>query len=100
MKRFYKNEDEKIYCINFNKYRNFLNAKIWYIFEKALFLSIVGGKCGSNDKKEESKKEDSIDILKTLAFIKNMKEYQRNTKLFSRQIWLKKRKVNNFDSKI
>ena len=51
-------------------------------------------------KKEESKKEDSIDILKTLAFIKNMKEYQRNTKLFSRQIWLKKRKVNNFDSKI
>ena len=43
--------NEKIYCIERNKYRKFVNPKISYIFQKALVLSIICSKCGSNNQR-------------------------------------------------
>ena len=54
---------KKTYCNNCSKYRKFKNNKI-YIFDKALVLSIICGKCESND--EKIFKDVSIEILKIL----------------------------------
>ena len=53
------------------KYKKFNNLKLWYIFEKTLFLSIICSKCGSKDEKI-FKKEELIEILKPLGLIKNI----------------------------
>ena len=42
---------KKIYCIKCNKYTKFKVPKISYIFNKTLVISIICGKCGSNDEK-------------------------------------------------
>ena len=62
---------KSIYCIKCNKYRKLKNPKVSYILDKTLVLSITCDKCGSNDQKI-FKKEESIEILKTLGLIKNI----------------------------
>ena len=42
---------KKIYWIKFNKYRKFQNPKISYVFDETQVLSIICGKCSSNDEK-------------------------------------------------
>ena len=64
---------KKIYYINCSKYRKFKNPEVSYIFNKMLVLSVICDKCASNDKKI-FKEEESIEILKTLSLINNMKE--------------------------
>ena len=68
---------KKVYCIKCRKYRKFKNTKISCIFDTTLVLSIICDKCSSNDK-EVFKKEESIEILKTLGLINNVEEYQMN----------------------
>ena len=42
---------KKIYCLDCNKYKKFLNPKISYVFDKALVLFIIFSKCGYNNNK-------------------------------------------------
>ena len=63
---------KKIYCITCNKYRKFETPKILYIFDKTLVLSIICDNCGSNDE-NIIKEEESIEVLKYLGLINNMK---------------------------
>ena len=62
---------EKLYCVICGKYRKFENLKISYIFEKALVLSIICGKCGNEDEKI-FKEEESTEILKILGLTENI----------------------------
>ena len=38
-----------MYCTKCNKYGNIVNPAISYFFDKALVLSIICSKCGSNN---------------------------------------------------
>ena len=53
---------KKTYWIKCNKYRNFKNSKISYIFDETLILSIVCDKCGSKDEKrfKDLKKKNQL----------------------------------------
>ena len=62
---------KKIYCVILGKYREFKNAKISYMFEKTLVLSIICSKCEDEDEKI-FKEEESNEILKILGLIKNI----------------------------
>ena len=64
---------KKIYFIKCVKYKKFKDPQISCIFDKALVLSIICDKCGSNDEKL-FKEEESIEILKILGLINNMNE--------------------------
>ena len=66
---------KKICCIICGKYKKFKNAKISYIFKKALLLSIICSKCGSKDE-NIFKDVESIEILKVLDLIVNIEAYQ------------------------
>ena len=68
----------EMYCNICNKYRKFKNPKISYI-SKEEDLSIVYSKCG-NEYIKIFKKEDSTEILKILAVITNIEEYQKLSK--------------------
>ena len=57
------------------------------MFDETQVLSIICGKCSSNDEKIFKGKE-SIEILKILGIINNMNEYQMIMKLFKK--WVKK----------
>ena len=63
----------KIYCSVCNKYRKSKNSKISYVFYKTLGLSIVYSKCGQEYKKI-FRKEESIEILKIIGLVTNIKE--------------------------
>ena len=56
-----------IYCINWNKYRNFKSPKISWIFNETLILSIICDKCGRNNDTIFKGKE-YIEILKTTGW--------------------------------
>ena len=56
-------------CIIYGKYRKVENPKISYIFKKRLVFSIICCKC-KNDDEKIFKKEESIEILKTLGLFK------------------------------
>ena len=62
---------KKLYCVICGKYRKFKNPKISYIFEKALVLTIIYSKRKNEDGKT-LKEEKSIEILKSLALLKNI----------------------------
>ena len=62
---------KKIYCVILGKCRELKNAKISYMFEKTLVLSIICSKCEDEDEKI-FKEEESNEILKILGLIKNM----------------------------
>ena len=62
---------KKLYCIICGKYRKFEKPKISYLLEKTLFLSIICGKCKSEDEKL-FKEEESIEVLKILGLIENI----------------------------
>ena len=62
---------KKIYCVILSKYRELKNAKISYMFEKTLVLSIICSKCENEDEKI-FKEEESNEILKILGLIKNI----------------------------
>ena len=63
---------KKLYCVIFGKYRKLAKPKILYLFEKTLVLSIICSKCKNEDEKIFKEKE-SIEILKTLGLIENVK---------------------------
>ena len=69
---------KKIYCIKFNKYRKLKSSRISYIFDKTLVVHIICDKCGSKDE-EIFKEEKSIEMLKVLSLINNIKEQQMKT---------------------
>ena len=62
---------KKLYCIICSKYRKFEKPKISYLLEKTLVLSIICSNCKNEDGKL-LKEEESIEILKILALIKNI----------------------------
>ena len=66
---------KKIYYIKFNRYRKLKSPRILYIFDKTLVLYIICDKCGSKDE-EIFKEEKSIEMLKVLSLINNMKKHQ------------------------
>ena len=67
---------KKLYCVICGKYKKFEKPKMSYLLEKTLILSIIYSKHKNEDeklfKKEESIKEESIEILKVLGLIKNI----------------------------
>ena len=67
---------KKIYCIICGKNKKFKNLKISYIFEKTLVVSIIYNKCGNEDEKI-FKEEDSIEILKILGLVNNIRVLKR-----------------------
>ena len=66
----------KIYCSVCNKYRKSKNSKISYVFNKTLGLSIVYSNC-CQEYKKIFRKEESIEILKIIGLVTNIKEYQK-----------------------
>ena len=62
---------KKIYCVILGKYRKLKNAKVSYMFEKTLVLSII---CSKREDEGEKifNKEESNEILKILGLIKNV----------------------------
>ena len=62
---------KKLNCIICDKYRKFEKAKISYLLEKTLVLSIICSKCKNEDEKL-FKEEESIEILKILGLIENI----------------------------
>ena len=62
---------KKLYCIICSKYRKFEKPKISYLLEKTLVLSIICSNCKNEDGKL-LKEEESIEILKILALVKNI----------------------------
>ena len=63
---------KKLYCFICDKYRKFENPKTSYLFEKTLVLSIICSKC-KNKYGKLFKEEESIEILRILVLIKNIK---------------------------
>ena len=70
-----------MYCARCNKYRNFQNTKILYIFSKTFLFSIF---CDNRSSKDEQifKEEESNEILKILGLINDIEEYQMNIESF------------------
>ena len=62
---------KKLYCVICGNYRKFEKPKISYLLEKTLVLSVICSKCKNEDQKL-FKEEESIEILKILALIKNI----------------------------
>ena len=62
---------KKIYCVIFGKYIKFEKAKISYLLVKTLVLSVICGKCKTEDDKIVQE-EGSIKILKIPGLIKNI----------------------------
>ena len=60
-----------MYCVICDKYRNYKNPKISYIFEKTLVLSITCSKCKRDDEKM-FKEEESIEILKIVGLVESI----------------------------
>ena len=63
---------KKLYCVICGKYRKFEKPKISYLLEETLVLSINCSKCKDEDEKLFNK-EESIEILKILGLIENIK---------------------------
>ena len=60
---------KKIYRIKCSKYREFINPKISYIFDKTLLLSVICGICDSEGE-ELFEEKKLIEILKIFGLIK------------------------------
>ena len=63
----YANE-KKTYCVEYNKYRKFVNPKISVFFDKALVLSIIYSK-GDNNNDWIFEAKESIETLKIVGLI-------------------------------
>ena len=61
-----------MYCVICGTYRKFEKLKISYLLEKTLVVSIICKKCKNEDEKLFKEKE-SIEILKVLGFIENIR---------------------------
>ena len=61
-----------LYCVNCGKYRKFEKLQMSYLLEKTLVLSIICSKC-KNDYEKFFKEEKSVEILKTLGLIENIR---------------------------
>ena len=44
-----KNETRNIFCLKCNTFTSFLNAEIYYIFNKLFAFCIICSKCGKNN---------------------------------------------------
>ena len=62
-----------MFAVNIEKFKN---AKITFIFQKSLGLSIVYSKCG-HEYKRIFKEEESIETLKILGLITNLKSIRK-----------------------
>ena len=62
---------KNLYCIICCKYRKFEKAKISYLLEKTLVLSIICSECKNKDEKL-FKEEESIEVLQILGLIENI----------------------------
>ena len=62
---------KNFYCVIRGKCRKFKNSKTSYIFEEKLVFSIICSACDIEDEKI-FKEEESIKVLRTLGFIKNV----------------------------
>ena len=67
---------KKLYFVICGNFRKFEKAKISYLLEKILVLSIMSSKCRNEDQKE-FKEEESIEILKILGQL-NIYNYFKN----------------------
>ena len=71
----------KIYCNVCNKYRKSRKSKILFIFQKNIksvyFLQKVAYYFTTREYEKVFKEEESIEILKNLGLITNIKEYQK-----------------------
>ena len=56
---------------------NFKKIKYHIFFKKTINLPIVYSKCGHEYEKIFKEKDESIEILKILRLINNIKEYQK-----------------------
>ena len=56
----------KKYCVEWSKFRKFLNSKISYIFDKILVLSIIRSTCDENNDRV-FKEEEIIQTLTVLG---------------------------------
>ena len=65
----------KVSCTKCKKYKQPNQPEIWYICDKKLLLSSIRDNCEIEDEKT-FKEEESIEELKILAWINNMKKYQ------------------------
>ena len=61
-----------MYCVICGTYRKFEKLKISYLLEKTLVVSSICKKCKKEDEKLFKEKE-SIEILKVLGFIENIR---------------------------
>ena len=61
-----------MYCVICGAYRKFEKLKISYLLEKTLVVSSICKKCKNEDEKLFKEKE-SIEILKVLGFIENIR---------------------------
>ena len=61
-----------LYCVNCGKYRKCEKLQMSYLLEKILVLSIICSKC-KNDYEKFFKEEKSVEILKTLGLIENIR---------------------------
>ena len=61
-----------MYCVICGTYRKFEKLKISYLLEKTLVVSSICKKCKNEDEKLFKEKE-SIEILKVLGFIENIR---------------------------
>ena len=61
-----------MYCVICGTYRKFEKLKISYLLEKTLLVSSICKKCKNEDEKLFKEKE-SIEILKVLGFIENIR---------------------------
>ena len=64
-------EWRKNYCTKCKKYKEFKKLRVSYICNKTLLLSTICNKCRNEDEKI-FKKEESIEILKTIRLITNI----------------------------
>ena len=62
---------KKLYCVICGKNRKFEKAKISYLLEKTLVLSIICSK-SKNENEKLFKEEEAIEILKVLGLIENI----------------------------
>ena len=67
---------KKLYFLSWSKYRKFKKPKILCVLEKTLVLSIISSKCKNEDEKI-FRKTESTEVLKIIALLNNIEQYQK-----------------------
>ena len=89
----------KVSCTKCKKYKEPKQPEIWYICDKKLLLSSIRDNCKSENEKT-FKEEESIEELKILGWINNMKKYQMVEENISQEFrWKNIEQVKSYFSK-